>query len=193
MKTWCKALVAVSLILSILSLIACAPAGPPGAQGPAGPKGPTGDPGEPGPPGIQGPMGPPGPVGPPGPGGEAGDTTTPAETPATTTTGSEYDDPDFPVIWVSVEPPEGVSGAGTEVTVTLKVPPGALVSLHFFNPVTGTDSRNRPPDANADADGNVVLTWAIHTNAAVGEATMEVTVTKTDGSKTMVSRPYILK
>jgi len=86
-----------------------------------------------------------------------------------------------------------VAGAGTQVTVTLKVPPGALVELHFFNPVTGTDSRNRPDPATADADGNVVLSWAIHTNAAAGEATMEVTVTKTDGTKVIVDHPYTLK
>jgi len=161
--------------------------------GPAGPQGI---------PGPQGLKGDPGPQGPPGTSAITGDTngtdtTTPSSdttTPSTpSSSGGSYDNPGFPVIWVSIEPPEGVSGAGTEVTVTLKVPPGALVSLHFFNPVTGTDSRNRPPDTNADTDGNVVLTWAIHTNAAVGEATLEVTVTKTDGTKIVVTHPYILK
>jgi len=164
--------------------------------------GPAGPQGIPGPQGLKGDKGDPGPQGPPGTSATTSsatgtDTTTPSSDTTTPSTpsfsGGSYDNLDFPVIWVSIDPTEGIAGAGTQVTVTLKVPPGALVSLHFFNPVTGTDSRNRPPDTTADADGNVVLTWAIHTNAAAGEATMEVTVTKTDGTKTVVTHPYILK
>jgi hypothetical protein len=46
----------------------------------------------------------------------------------------------------------------------------------------------------ADADGNAVLgPWNIHVNAAVGEATLELTNTKTDGTSIIVTYPYILK
>ena len=132
-----------------------------------------------------GPVGPQGLEGPPGTGAaDTGDTTI--------TVG---DVPDFPVLWVSMDPPSGeyASGSSAEITVTLKVPPGAQVELHFFNPVSGTDSSRRPDIANADADGNIVLKWIIHENAAVGEATMQVTVTKTDGTSIIVDHPYILK
>ncbi|RJQ36257.1 MAG: hypothetical protein C4555_07705 [Dehalococcoidia bacterium] len=121
------------------------------------------------------------------------ETPTPNETPAQNV-GDPYDNPDFPVIWVSVDPPEGVGRDSTTVTITLKVPPGALCSLHFFNPVTGTDSSRRPADVVANADGNAVLgPWEIHGAAQAGEATLQLTVTKIDGTQIVVTRPYILK
>lgn len=203
MKTWVKALVGISVILVILLSAACAgpqgPAGPAGPAGSAGPKGPTGDQGLPGPQGLQGPQGPPGLTGPPG-GGDSGTSTPSTETPSTPvtpstpTTGDPYDNQDWPVIWVNIDPPEGVAGAGTKVTVTLKVPPGSMSDLTFINPGTGTRSRNKPTNVVADADGNAVLgPWDIHTNAAAGEATLELTNTKTDGTKIIVTHPYILK
>jgi len=120
---------------------------------------------------------------------------TPTPTPTSTqTTGDPYDNPDFPVIWVSIEPPEGVGDAETEVTVTLKVPPGAYCELTFLNPNTGTRSSRKPTPVVADANGNAVLgPWRLHQNAHAGVGTIEVTVTKADGTKIVVTHPYVLK
>ncbi|RJQ37877.1 MAG: ABC transporter substrate-binding protein [Dehalococcoidia bacterium] len=129
--------------------------------------------------------------------------TTPEQAPVTTpepssapsqTAANSYDDPDWPVIWVKIDPAEGVSGGGTMITVTLKVPPGSFNEIIFINPVTGTRSSRRPAPAVADADGNVVLgPWEVHSAAAAGEATIELTCTKTDGTKIVVTHPYTLK
>jgi peptide/nickel transport system substrate-binding protein len=119
----------------------------------------------------------------------------PSSTPASTqTAGNPYDDPNFPVLWVSIDPPEGVGDAETEVTVTLKVPPGALCELTFLNPNTGTRSSRKPTPVVADVNGNAVLgPWRLHQNAHAGTGTLEVTVTKTDGTQIVVTHPYILK
>ena len=100
---------------------------------------------------------------------------------------------DWPVIWVSIDPPEGISGEGTGVTVTLKVPPGSLCDLTLIAPETGTRSSAKPEKVVADADGNAVLAWNIHVNTKVGEATLEVTNTKTDGTSIIVTHPYTMK
>lgn len=214
MKIWGKILLWVNVLVAILLLASCAGStsitganvnseghlvltlsngdtldagavvGPQGVPGPEGLKGDKGDPGPQGPPGTSSSS------------GTGTDTPTPttAPNPSTPSNGGSYDDPNWPVIWVNIDPPEGVAGAGTVVTVTVKVPPGSLCSLHFFNPVTGTDSSKRPTDVVADANGNAVLgPWAIHTSAAAGEATLKLTNTKVDGSTITVSHPYTLK
>ncbi|RJO60174.1 hypothetical protein C4544_05960 [candidate division WS5 bacterium] len=160
----------------------------------------VGDRGPMGPPGPTGPEGPAGPAGPPGPAGSGSSgetTTTTPSTPTTPTgdTGDPYDVSDFPVIWVSIEPPSGEfpAGSGALITVTLKVPPGALCEIIHINAVTGTRSSAKPDSVIADADGKAVLSWNPSTQAAAGEATIELTVTKTDGTKIVVNHPYIHK
>lgn len=69
-----------------------------------------------------------------------------------------------------------------------------MCDLTFINPVTGTRSKNKSANVVADADGNAVLgPWDIHTNAAAGETTLELTSTKTDGTNIIVTHPYILR
>jgi hypothetical protein len=129
MKTWVKALVSITVILALLLSFGCTgPAGPQGERGPMGPPGPQG---------LQGTEGPPGPVG-----------TGTADTGAADT--GVGDNPDWPVLWVSIYPPSGeyVAGSGAECTVTLKVPPGSLCDLTFINPVSAT--RYRAPAAKAN-------------------------------------------
>jgi peptide/nickel transport system substrate-binding protein len=118
--------------------------------------------------------------------------TAPTPTPSQTT-GDPYDNPDWPVIWVKIDPPQAPARTNTEITVTLKVPPGSLCDLTFINPETGTRSARKPANVVADADGNAIIgPWAISHMALPGEATLEVTVTKTDGSKITVTHPYML-
>jgi len=68
-----------------------------------------------------------------------------------------------------------------------------LCDITFINPSTGTRSARKPANVVADADGNAVLgPWAISVNAAAGEATIELTNTKTDGTKIVVTHPYTI-
>jgi peptide/nickel transport system substrate-binding protein len=126
-------------------------------------------------------------------------TTTPAESttppPTTSQTADDpYNNPDWPVIWVNITPETAIYGEGTQITVTLKVPPGSMCDLTFINPVTGTRSARKPTNVVADADGNAVLgPWEVSVKAAVGEATLELTNTKTDGTKIVVTHPYTIK
>ncbi|MFH0941764.1 MAG: hypothetical protein V1823_01905 [Chloroflexota bacterium] len=177
MKTWGKALVIISVILATLLSSACA--GPPGAPGPAGPagaKGERGPQGTPGPEGLQGTVGPqglPGPVSSATPGTADNATTTPP--PTTPAAGDPYDKPDIPILWVSITPQPAVFGQ--EVTVVLKVPPGALcdITMIYFD---GFRSGYKPTPVTSDANGNATLKWtpAAATNKP-GEGNIELTVT----------------
>jgi len=97
-----------------------------------------------------------------------------------------------PITWVSTEPASGAPG--DMITVTLKVPTGALCEITFINPGTGTRSSRKPDPVTADADGNAVLSWNTHSEArAECCGTIELTVTETDGTKTIETQPYELK
>lgn len=193
MKTWGKVLLAICLVLAITLTVACAgpagPTGPAGATGPAGPKGDRGPQGPVGPQGLQGPVGPQGLQGPPGTG--AG-TTTPATTTTTPAgTGTPYDLPDVPILFLEVTPNPAVFG--TEETVKLQVPPGALVEL---TPIYQVDTRNfrsaaaKPDNQIAPADGLVTFkfTPVVNTNLP-GPAGWEVKVTKA-GTTTPITALY---
>lgn len=117
-------------------------------------------------------------------------TATPVPTPTQDAT-DPYNNPDWPVTWVSITPKVAIHGEGTEITVVLKVPPGSLCDITFINAGTGTRSARKPNNVVADADGNATLgPWAISVNAAAGESTIELTNTKPDGTKIVVNHPY---
>lgn len=203
MKTWGKALASITVILALLLALGCT--GPVGPAGPAGPAGPTGEAGSAGPAGDRGPSGPPGPpglqgkegpAGPEGPAGVGGAAPADAAAPAAPAAGGDpYDDAAWPVLWVSFDPPSGEYAAGSEadLTVTLKVPPGSLCDITHINADTGTRSGAKPDNVVADADGNAVLVWQVHASSAPGEATIELTNTKTDGTSIIVTHPYVEK
>lgn len=195
MKIWLKTLVGITLILSLLLSFGCGPAGPPGPQGPKGLPGEAGPAGRPGAVGPVGPAGPEGPVGlqgPPGPSAVvsagAGDNTTTAAT-----TGDKYDNPDWPVYWVSIDPPVG--GPNILVTITLKVPPRSLCQMQYISTSGNKFASGRFPDVVADADGNAVLKLVMHRDTLPGpgeggKGGFELTSIKTDGTRIVVFRPY---
>jgi hypothetical protein len=45
----------------------------------------------------------------------------------------------------------------------------------------------------ADADGNVVLTWLMHRHTIPGQASLQLTNTKADGTSIIVTHPYNVK
>ena len=189
MKTWARALVSITLILALLLSFGCGKAGPPGPAGPAGvgtegPAGPAGAPGPPGPPGTQGPEGPQGPAGPQGPGAGTADA---ADAPVAVS----YDDPDWPVTWVSIDPPE--ISKEILVTVTLIVPPGSTCELMYITAWAGRYAANQFPTVVADADGNAVLKLVMSSHFTTGTAGLELTNTKTDGSKIVILHPVTAK
>lgn len=186
MITRIRALVSVALILALLLAAGCGPGGP---GGPAGPKGATGLAGSSGPPGPRGPVGPQGPEGLPGPEGPSGISAMDNPTAGNATAaGDPYDNPDWPVYWVSIDPPVG--GKNVPVTVTLKVPPGSLCELTYITPLAAR-STAKPENVTADADGNAVLKWTMHqyTTPEPG-GKLELINTKTDGTKITVFHPY---
>ena len=188
MKTWVKALVSITLILALMLSFGCTgPAGPPGPPGPAGvgTEGPIGPGGPPGPPGPPGPTGPQGPAGPAGPQGPAETGVIPAE-PAI----GPYDDPDWPVKWVSIDPPVGRRELDV-VTVTLKVPPGSLCEMVYITHIRGRYSTTTFESVVADDEGNAVLKWSIHPLVTPGDGGgLELTNSKADGSKIVIEYPY---
>lgn len=194
MKFWGKVLLAICLVLAVTLSAACAgPAGPAGATGPAGPEGPKGDRGPQGPVGPQGPQGPVGPQGLQGPPGTGdGTTTTPATTSTTPTgAGTPYDLPDVPILFLEVTPNPAVFG--TEETVKLQVPPGALVELTPRYQIETRDfpsAQAKPDNQIAPADGLVTFkfTPVINTNMP-GLAGWEVKVTKA-GTTTPITALY---
>lgn len=198
MRTWVKVLVSITLVLTLMLSFGCTgPPGPPGPPGPQGEKGVAGPPGPPGPVGPQGPKGEKGdtgPQGPPGTGTAPADAAEPAQ-PAEPA-GDPYDDPDWPVHWVSIDPPVG--GANVEVTITLKVPPGSLNQMQYVTITKGRYGSGRFDDVVADADGNAELRLVMHYMTAPGEGSLEasyfeLTNIKTDGSKIVVKHPYTCK
>ncbi|MFH0941471.1 MAG: hypothetical protein V1823_00365 [Chloroflexota bacterium] len=185
MRTWTRALVSIALILALLLVVGCGPAGPPG---PAGPKGETGLVGSSGPPGPRGPAGPQGPEGLVGTQGLPGISAASTADNASAATGDPYDNPDWPVYWVSIDPPVG--GKNVPVTVTLKVPPGSLCDLTYITPLLNR-SLAKPPDVTADADGNAVLKWSMSPNTTPEPGgKLELINTKTDGTQITVFHPY---
>lgn len=163
MKLWVKMLVSLSLIIALLLTFGCTP----GPAGPAGPKGPTGEEGLPGTQGPPGAKGPAGPQGPPGPAGPPGIWLTGQEAAPPTTTASPYDVPDWPVTWVSVDPPEGRRELDA-VTVTLKVPPKSKCDMVFYTVIGSWYSTTTFPSMTADADGNAVMSYVINKNITPG-------------------------
>lgn len=190
MEKWVKVLGSAVLILAVLFLFGCGPAGPEGQPGPKGPTGEIGSTGPPGPRGPQGPEGPEGPVGPQGPLGISSVSTSVADN-ISVTAGDPYDNPDWPIYWVSIDPPVG--GKEVKVTVTLKVSPGSRCSLTYITPLKAR-STAKPDDVIADADGNAVLTWTMHrfTTPEPG-GQLELVNTKTDNTQITVFHPYDAK
>ncbi|RJQ37925.1 MAG: hypothetical protein C4555_05715 [Dehalococcoidia bacterium] len=185
MRIRSKALVSVVLMLALVFVLGCGPAGPPGPQGP---KGPTGLIGSSGPPGSRGPEGTQGPEGQQGPPGPPGISASGNATGTASATGDPYDDPDWPVYWVSIDPPVG--GKNVPVTVTLKVPPGSRCSLTYITPLNAR-STAKPEDVIADAEGNAVLKWTMHqytTPESGGK--LELVNTKTDGTQKTFFHSY---
>lgn len=186
MKTWLKALVSVTIILVLLLALGCGPAGPAGPAGLKGPTGPEGREGPIGPIGAAGPAGPEGPPGPQGPQGpNAGEITS---TPGALVAGP-YDDPDWPVYWVSIDPPE--LHVSTTITLTFKVPPGSTNDLMYITPLGTRYVKIHPTPVIADENGNAVITMNTPPPAGFtpGKATFELTNTKTDGTQIIVTHP----
>lgn len=195
MKTWGKVVISITLIVALLLPLGCGPAGPVGPPGPPGPQGPQGPMGSSGPPGKVGPMGPqglpgaPGPPGPQGPPGPSAEGAPPAEP-----TYGPYDDPDWPVIWVSIDPPIGRRELD-KVTVTLKVPPNSLCEMVYITEIRGRYGTTTFENVIADDDGNAVLSWVINRNVTPAKRNetlggLELTNTKPDGSKIVIEHPY---
>lgn len=191
MKTWAKVLVSAAIILALLLSFGCTgSAGPAGPEGPKGEQGPAGPVGPAGPEGPQGPAGPEGPQGPQGPAGtSAAETTEPSS--ETQITGDSYDRPEIPIIWESIDPPQATAGAGEMITFKLKVPPNSLCAILYILPVSGTRSGTSVDSQISDADGNVTLSFSIYPHVSAGEGTLELTVTQSDGTVTVVTRPYM--
>jgi hypothetical protein len=92
------------------------------------------------------------------------------------------------------DPPEGFRHVYNSVQVTLKVPPGSLSEITILLPQTGTRDARRPENVAADDDGNTVLgPWVMTSHTYPGEGFIELTNTKTDGSKIVITHPFILK
>jgi len=193
MKTWVKAMISITLILTLLLSFGCAgPPGPAGQDGAPGPKGDRGEIGPAGPPGPVGPQGDPGPEGPRGPEGPPGQPCTgvaPTDEAPTETVGSPYDDPDWPAIWVSVEPTTVTYD--TLITVVLKVPPGSLVDLMYVTPLGAHYTKRRPDLVVAPDDGNVEITLTSPTEPGLtpGDAHLRLLSTKPDGTSIVVTYP----
>lgn len=173
MKIWVKALVSITLVLAILLTLGCTP----GPVGPAGPKGPTGEtglPGPQGPPGAKGLAGPEGPVGLQGPPGIwlTGNETAPPPPVALS-----YDVPSWPVIWVSVDPPDKGNQDDETITVTVKVPPGSTTHIEYYTVLNATYSTTQfaNNDQVADATGIVTMTYFINSNITPGVAQFDST------------------
>lgn len=120
-------------------------------------------------------------------------TTVPTPTSTSTsdnqTTTVSYDNLDWPVIWVSIDPPEG--GKSVVVTVTLKVPPGSLCQLQYITTLGGRYDSGKFPDVIADKDGNAVIVDEMSYKTTPGpEGYLELTNIKPDGSKIVVTHPY---
>ncbi|MFH0941948.1 MAG: hypothetical protein V1823_02865 [Chloroflexota bacterium] len=161
MKIWVKALVSITLVLVLLLSFGCTP----GPAGPAGQKGPTGlagSPGTQGPAGPKGPAGLEGPVGLQGPPGiyySAGETIPPPPS---------YDVPSWPVIWVSVDPPNSGKREIDVVKITLKVPPNSKNDMVYKTVLGGHYGTTTFDSVTADADGNAVMSWPINRNITPG-------------------------
>ena len=188
MKTWGKVLLSIPIVIALLFSFSCGTVGP---AGPAGPKGPTG---EAGPTGVAGPAGPKGPVGekgPPGPQGPPGIWISGNET-STTTVGDPYDNNDWPVLWVKIEPYPEVYG-WEYITVTLKVPPLSSNDFIFITAPGTRMTSHQVTKQIADANGNIVIKiLSIKNTLSAGpDSKLELTNTKTDGSKIVVTHPII--
>lgn len=174
-----KGFVGITIFLALLLSLGC------GSVGPAGLKGETGDPGPAGPPGPVGPVGEVGPEGPPGPQGPPGVWISGDAADNTTSTYGPYDNPDWPVIWVSVDPP--VVKSDYLVTVKLKVPPNSLCEIIMITPL-GTKVTAKKGTAISDAEGNATVTFMTYSMGMTpGVNQLELTNTKADGSKIVVT------
>jgi len=99
--------------------------------------------------------------------------------------------PEIPITWVSITPDPGRFGG--EITVVLKVPPGARCELSLIY-YTGTPSAYQPDPVVADAEGNATLKWTVLSGPPIAlDGTLELTVTQTDGTQTAASHPYRLE
>jgi len=118
-------------------------------------------------------------------------TPTPTTAPTPMATAESYDRPDIPIVWESIDPPEAKQGASTVVTFKITVPPGSTAAILYILPVSGTRSTSCVDNKVAGADGKVTLSFSINSHISSGEGTLELTVTQTNGTKTVVTRPYI--
>ena len=119
-------------------------------------------------------------------------TPTPTEvTPTPTATSESYNRPDIPIIWESIDPPEAVAGAGTVVTFKFTVPAGSYVEIIYLLPQTGTESKTSSANGIVGADGKITLSFSIYPHVLSGEGTLKLTVTQTNGTKTIITRPYV--
>jgi hypothetical protein len=110
------------------------------------------------------------------------------------TAGTSYDDPDWPVYWVSIEPEIGKREVDV-LTVTLKVPPGSLCEMVYLTELRQRYGTTTFESVVADADGNAVMSWLINKNVTPANRAetlggLELTNTKVDGTKIVVEHPY---
>jgi peptide/nickel transport system substrate-binding protein len=119
-------------------------------------------------------------------------TSTPTTSPSDNQTGPvSYDNPDWPVIWVSVDPV--VVYTRDVITIKLKVPPGSSCSLVYITPL-GTRIEARVSTGVADSNGDIVLKNTVHSGGiSPGQAFLELTNIKTDNIKIVVTYPITAK
>ena len=98
-----------------------------------------------------------------------------------------YDDPDWPVDWVSVDPP--LVRKDSLITVYLKVPPESQCCLQYVCATGISYSTFRFKDVVADADGNAVLSLQMTSHFSSGDAKLELTNIKTDDTRITVTYP----
>lgn len=185
MKILLKIIVGVTLIIALLLVLSCGTAGP---MGPAGSKGPTGLVGAEGPPGPVGPKGPEGLQGPPGPQGPAGIWVSENATTATPVA-DPYNNNEWPVIWVSIDPYPVVYGF-EDITVTFKLPPGSKSTLVFITAGLSRMTKYQAENQVADANGDVTIKiFTLASTLTPGPSKIELTNIKTDGSRIVVTHP----
>ena len=97
------------------------------------------------------------------------------------TAGDPYDMPEVPILWISISPTPAVFGQ--EITVVLKVPPGATCDIDTQYYDGFVSAKYKPPTTVADASGDVTMKWTPGaTTKKPGSGFIKLTVTLADMS-----------
>jgi hypothetical protein len=93
-------------------------------------------------------------------------------------------------LWVYLTPEPLILGHEKDgITLTLKVPPGALCETTYTYSQGSVSAYTG--SVIADANGNATITkWTLPAAAPVGLGKITLTVTLTNGTKYVIERPY---